>query len=221
MNPNPPAARAAIPGPDDETIVRRVLAGEVDLFEILMRRHNQRIYRAVRSILRDENEVEEVMQQAYVSAFEHLAQFQGSARLSTWLTRIAVHEAFGWLRKGRRLVAIDGGAEMEPAQGASPEQRAADREMVGWLEAAIDELPEGYRTVFVLREVEALSTAEAAEALELSEDAVKQRLHRAKAMLREQLAARMEANASGAFLFEAPRCNRVVAGVLARIHAGR
>ena len=206
--------------PSDEAIAALVLAGEVDRFELLMRRHNQRIYRAVRSILRDEAEVEEAMQQAYVSAFEHLAQFRGGARFSTWLTRIAVHEALCRVRRARPLVALDGGGESMAAAGASPEERAAGRELVGLLEEAIDELQEGYRTVFVLREVEGLGTADVAEALSISEDAVKQRLHRAKDQLRQRLAARVEAQAGGAFRFEAPRCNRVVAAVLARIRVG-
>lgn len=212
-----PKAAAGFVDVSDEAIAARVLAGEVDRFEVLMRRHNQRIYRAVRSILRDESEVEEVMQQAYVSAYQHLDQFRGGARFSTWLTRIAVHEALCRVRRARPLVAIDGGGETMAAEGPSPEERAAGRELVALLESALDELHENYRSVFVLREVEGLTTAEVAESLQISEDAVKQRLHRAKDQLRQRLAARVEAQAGGAFRFEAPRCNRVVAAVLARI----
>jgi len=203
--------------PSDEAIVADVLAGAADRFELLMRRHNQRVYRAVRSILRDEAEVEEAMQEAYVSAFQHLAQFRGGARFSTWLTRIAVHEALYRVRRARPLVAIEGGGETMAAEGPSPEERVAGRELVGLLEEAIDGLQESYRSVFVLREVEGMATAEVAEALAISDDAVKQRLHRAKEQLRQHLAARVEAQAGGAFLFEAPRCNRVVAAVLERI----
>ncbi len=217
MNTTNSAPAAGVPPvPSDEAIAVKVLAGEVDLFELLMRRHNQRVYRAIRSILRSEDEVEEAMQQAYVSAYQHLGQFNGSARFSTWLTRIAVHEALARVRGRREFVAIEGGEGMA-ADGPSPEERAAGRELVGLLEEAVDELQPGYRSVFMLREVEGLSTAEVAEALSISEDAVKQRLHRAKDQLRQRLTARVEGQSGAAFPFEAPRCNRVVAAVLARI----
>jgi RNA polymerase sigma-70 factor (ECF subfamily) len=216
MSQTRPAATPA-PLPTDEEIARRVLGGEIELFELLMRRHNQRVYRAIRSILRSESDVEEAMQQAYVSAWEHLGQFDGRARFSTWLVRIAVHEALGRTRKNARFVALEGGEAMRASDEPSPEARAAGRELAALLATAIDELPEMYRTVFVLREVEGLATAEAADVLEISDDAVKQRLHRARGLLREKLAARMETHAGGAFLFEAPRCDCVVAAVMERI----
>jgi RNA polymerase sigma-70 factor (ECF subfamily) len=210
--------------PSDAEVVRRVLAGERALFEILMRRHNQRLYRTIRAILRDEAEVEDAMQQAYVSAYAHLAQFAGDASFSTWLTRIAVNEALGRLRRRAPLASLDETPEtqvmsFDPSRD-DPELRVARREASELLEAAVDELPAGYRTVFMLREVEGLSTAETAAALGVSEDVVKVRLHRARGALREALFERVGGAAREAFPFYAPRCDRVVAGVMARIGGG-
>ena len=205
----------------DEAVVARVLAGETALFEVLMRRHNPRVYRAVRAILGDDAEAEDVMQQAYVSAYTHLGQFAGNARFSTWLVKIAIHEAFARRRRQHRrvdLVTETGGDGMHklPASQADPEEKLSRRELGGLLEAAIDALPEIYRLVFVLREVQELSTAEAAACLEVSEEVVKTRLHRARALLRDELYARMGAPAD-VFEFQAPRCDRVVAGVMGRV----
>ncbi len=216
---------AAAPLPDatlpDEAIVRRVVAGETALFELLMRRNNPRVYRAIRSILRDEDEVEDAMQDAYVSAFRHLGSFEHGARFSTWLVRIALNEALGHLRRRRRLVPLDAATAEEPPMPPppepTPEDEGARHELARLLEREIDALPELYRTAVVLRDVQGMSTAEAAEALGADEDAVKTRLHRARVMLRERLAARAVEGLSAAFPFHAPRCDRVVAGVMARI----
>jgi RNA polymerase sigma-70 factor (ECF subfamily) len=207
----------------DEDIVTRVRAGDSALFEVLMRRHNGRIYRAVRSIVRDEAETEDVMQQAYVSAYAHLDQFAGAATVATWLTRIAVNEALARVRKRGRFVAVDPKAQDEEpmnelsSDDSNPERWAASRELGGLLESAIDRLPESYRTVFVLREVEGLSTAETAECLLLTHELVKVRLHRAKAKLRDDIFARVGRIAGELFSFQAPRCDRVVAAVFERI----
>lgn len=214
--------------PSDEEIALRVQEGETALFEVLMRRYNQRVYRAVRAILREEADVEDVMQQAYVQAFTHLSQFEGSARFSTWLIRIAVNEALQRLRQRHRVVALaeepaipEEGMKLLERNEPNPEQRAFGRELGRLLEVTVDELPDLYRTVFMLREVERLSTAETAEALSVSEEVVKTRLHRAKALMRERLEARLDGQLGEAFAFQAPRCDRVVAAVLARIGAGR
>jgi RNA polymerase sigma-70 factor (ECF subfamily) len=210
----------------DEQLVARVCAGDTALFEVLMRRHNQRVYRAVRAIIRDEAEAEEIMQQAYVSAFTHLNQFQGTARFSTWLVKIAVNEALARKRRGARLVALDGGADSEELMSTSgrppadPERDASAREFALLIEGAVDELSDLYRTVFMLREVEGMGTADAADVLGVSEDVVKTRLHRAKALVREKLEARIGAGTSEAFPFHDSRCDRVVAGVLSRIQRG-
>ncbi|MCY1019653.1 RNA polymerase sigma factor [Pyxidicoccus sp. MSG2] len=215
--------------PSDEEVALRVRQGETALFEVLMRRHNQRVYRAVRSLLQDEAEVEDAMQQAYVQAFTHLAQFEGGSRFSTWLIRIAVNEALQRLRhRGRRVVLGGGGDGIQEGDmkllernEPDPERRAFGRELARLLELTLDELPDIHRTVFMLREIEKLSTAETAEVLSVSEDVVKTRLHRAKALVRERMEARLDGQLEEAFTFQAPRCDRVVAAVLARIGAGR
>ena len=209
----------------DEQIVERVRQGEIALFEVLMRRHNVRLYRVIRSMVRGDQDVEDVMQQAYVNAYLHLDQFAGRARFSTWLTRIAVNEALARARKrGTNMeTAMDEGEGREDRSTAmaagdpTPEHRAFSGELRVLLEDAIDALPAGYREVFMLREVEGLSTAEVAESLELGEEAVKTRLHRARALMRDHLYARTGAAAAQAFQFHAPRCNRVVEGVFRRI----
>ena len=204
----------------DEQIVRRVRDGEKALFEILMRRHNVRVYRAARAILRDDAEAEDVMQQAYVNAYTHLDQFDGRAAFATWLTRIAVHEAFARARR-RQRVELRPDAELEEpsmtSPSVSPEQHAITRELGGMLEDAIMRLPDGSREVFVLREVQGLNTSDTAGSLGISEDAVKTRLSRAKAMLRRSLAERAGIVTPTVFAFQDPRCDRVVAAVLSQI----
>ncbi|HVD93259.1 MAG TPA: RNA polymerase sigma factor [Vicinamibacterales bacterium] len=207
----------------DEQVVALVLEGQTALFEVLMRRHNERIYRAARAILRDERESEDVMQQAYVNAYAHLRQFDRRAQFSTWLTRIAVNEAISRARKRGRYQSLDedapGASEtsMSTQQPPDPERQAFTRELSTLLEAAVDTLPDGHREVFVLRDVEGLSTADAAESLGVSVDVVKTRLSRARAALRRQLFERAGMAASNAFSFQRPRCDRVVAAVMARI----
>jgi RNA polymerase sigma-70 factor, ECF subfamily len=212
-------------GLPDEEIVKRIRAGDRGLFEILMRRHNQRLYRAARAVLKDEREVEDVMQQAYINAFTHLPQFQERSRFSTWMTRITLNEAFGRRRKMRRsdiLTAADedsARAVVDTARSPlpDPERQAYGQELSRVLEAAIDTLPETYRTVFMLRDIEGLSTGETCDGLGLGEEVVKTRLHRARAMIRDAVTARVGAAGPAAFQFHAPRCDRVVAAVLARI----
>lgn len=219
----PALERAADPLSDEE-VVERVRGGDTAFFEVLMRRNNQRLFRAVRAVLRDESEAEDVMQQAYLSAFAHLDQFAGAARFSTWLLRIGVNEALGRLRqRHRHLEAIEREDEDDPeplpaeAEMPTPEERAADRELAELLEGIVDGLPRTYREVFVLRLVEGMDTAETAAVLDLGEDVVKQRLHRARLMVQASLEARVGAAASTAFEFKAPRCDRVVAAVMARL----
>ena len=208
------------PTPSDDEVLARVRAGDIDAFEVVMRRHNQRVYRTVRAILRDEDETLDVMQEAYVSAFVHLADFSGRARFSTWLTRIAVHEAFARLRKRKRLEPLDE-TDSEDRFMASPvlgpENRASDSELRAFLEEAVDGLPETFRTTFVLRSVEQLSVTETAEVLGIPEETVKTRLHRARERLQHALSERVGGALPELFGFHRPRCDRVVAGVLSRI----
>jgi RNA polymerase sigma-70 factor (ECF subfamily) len=208
---------------DDEAVVTRVLAGETALFEILMRRYNQRLFRAARAILRADADAEDAVQQAYISAYTKLAQFAGAARFSTWLTRITVHEALQRVRRRNRLgeVELEDEATMKPmvSPERNPEEQLAGREDAAQVEAALDGLPESYRVVFMMREVQQLSVAETADCLELSEENVKVRLHRAKAMLRDALYARMESAAPKAHQFLGARCDHIVASVMERIAA--
>jgi len=205
----------------DEEIVARVIDGQTALYEVLMRRYNERIYRAARAIVKDEAEAEDVMQQAYVNAYFHLRQFDRRAKFSTWLTRIAIHEALARARKRGRYDAVDFTEEenqaVERQPSRNPEHHAFAGELRSLLESSIDELPDGLREVFMLREVDGLSTAETAECLGVSEDVVKTRLSRGRAALRNQLAERAGIMASDSFRFPQPRCDRVVAAVFARI----
>lgn len=208
----------------DEDVVARVVAGERALFEVLLRRHNQRVYRTVRAILGrdDDDAIEDVMQDVYVRAFGHLAQFEGRSRFSTWLVRIAVNEALGRRRRGGVVVPLpsrDGTDAMDhfESRREGPEDAAARGELRATLRAATDALPAALRVVFVLRDVEGLPTAEVAEALELTEVAVKVRLHRARSTLRREVDRRIGAAAGELYGFAGARCDRVVEGVLRRL----
>ncbi len=206
----------------DEEIVREILAGEIRLFELLMRRYNERLYRTARAITRDEREAEDVMQQAYVNAFASLHQFSGQARFSTWLTRITINESLARVRRSRRYEPFDddagtGESIMTGTAPPDPERQAFAGELRELLEWAIDDLADGAREVFVLRDVEGLSTLETAESLGVSEDVVKTRLSRARASLRSALLQRTGASTPDVFRFYRPRCDRIVAAVFARI----
>ena len=206
----------------DEEIVVGVLEGQTALFEILMRRHNERVYRAARAILKDESEAEDVMQQAYVNAYAHLRQFDRRAQFSTWLTRITINEALARVRRRRSHQCIDEDTVdvesfMNRVEPADPERQAAAGELRVVLERAIDRLADGAREVFVLREIEGMSTAEVAAALDVSDDVVKTRLSRARAAIRRDLIAQTGSSAPDVFRFYKPRCDRVVAQVLTRI----
>ena len=183
------------PGADDREnlhdleLVGRCKKGDLRAFGQLMRRYNQRLFRAIRSVLQTSAEVEDAMQDTYLAAFRHLEQFEGRARFGTWLLKIGINEALARVRKPVRVLALDSlpegkGPTMEQ-DGAvrTPEQQASNHEIVAVVEAAIDRLSDEYRQVFVLRMVDALDTAETAEVLGLTETAVRQRLHRAREMV--------------------------------------
>jgi len=205
----------------DEDLVARIRAGDMSLFEEIMRRYNQRVYRVVRAILRDEHEAEDAMQQAYIQAYQHLDQFAGRSQFSTWLTRIAIHEALARRRRQRRATETIGDDEavmsLADTDTPDPERLAYAGELRTILERSIDALPEAYRLVFMCREVEGLSTAETADALELGEEAVKTRLHRARATLRRELYERAGAATPEAFGFHRSRCDAVVRAVLEQL----
>jgi len=213
---------ARVSGLSDEEIVARVRCGETALFEVIMRRYNQRLYRAARAILRDDAEAEDVLQEAYVRAFTHLDQFAGRAAFGTWLTRIAVHEALARARRRGLFQRLgDEGADGDDMRAfrsaADVEKQVADHELRHVLEAAIAALPDPFRAVFVLREVEEMSTAETAAVLDVREETVKTRLHRARALLRRALYGATRGAVNEVFQFGAVRCDRVVAAVLERI----
>ena len=208
----------------DEEVVARVLAGETSMFEVVMRRYNQRLYRIARAILRNDSEAEDVMQDAYVRAYEHLDQFAGRAKFSTWLTRIAVHEALTRQRRGNRYQELETMSERDrdPMDGfasmaLNPEEQASNSQLRSLLEEAVEKLPDAYRTVFMLRDVEDMSTTDTANALEITEENVKVRLHRARALLRKGLYDRAGMERKEAFNFHAVRCDRVVKNVFERI----
>jgi RNA polymerase sigma-70 factor, ECF subfamily len=209
----------------DEEIVERIRAGETVLYEILMRRHNQRLYRVAVSILRNDSEAEDVMQEAYVRAYTHLNQFAGDAKFSTWLTKIAVHEALSRLRERGRTEDLDLILEtnihvMANAQKTTrdPEKQAYGEELRVVMERAISALPDTYRSVFVLRAIEGLNVAETAACLELSLETVKTRFHRGRSLLRQELQREAGVTAAQAFPFHLSRCDRIVEAVFKRIN---
>lgn len=229
--PAPPQGGAPLGADDfpevpDEELVERVLQGEPAWFELLMRRYNQRLFRVTRAILGNAAEAEDVTQDAYVRAYTHLGQFEGRARFATWLTKIAVYEARERARKGRRFTPLEelqGVTDirrptlLRTAPGDDPESSAAARELGAVLQDAVDELPENLREVFILRQVEGLSTAEAAECLDISSANVKVRLHRARTVLQSEVDRRLGEAARSLWGFDGERCDRLVRRVLERI----
>jgi RNA polymerase sigma-70 factor (ECF subfamily) len=218
----------------DTEIVEGVRAGRTELFEVLMRRYNQRVYRLARAVLGTDSEAEDLAQEAWARAWSHLSQWEGRASFSTWLCRIALHEGWARRRRDRRMEPLEAAAErgdhakggdrdmMEPASpGEGAEGSLYGTEIRSLLEGAVGSLPETYRTVFVLRQLEELSTAETAECLEISEEAVKVRLHRARGALQRELLERAGPGIRQAFPFLGARCDRMVAAVMARIGAAR
>ena len=208
----------------DAEVVDRVKAGETALFEVLMRRYNQRLYRVARSILGNDGEAEDVMQESYVRAYAHLDQFAGRSSFSTWLTKIAVYEALARARRSDRLDTIEALQERDDqemvavaSKNRDPERQMFDKEVKTLLETAIDRLPHDYRLVFALREIEEMDTAATAECLGVSEEVVKTRLHRARALIRQDLYRQAGATSPAAFQFHLSRCDRVVDAVLRRI----
>jgi RNA polymerase sigma-70 factor, ECF subfamily len=221
---HPMGKRIPVTDLTDEALVAGVLGGQTPLFEELMRRYNQRVYRVARAIVKNETEAEDVMQQAYLNAYSHLRQFAGRSQFSTWLTRIVIHEALGRRRRASRADRQPAELEEDAMSQAestvpSPERQAYASELKRLIEESVDALPDTYRAVFMLREIEGLSTAETAEGLELGEEAVKTRLHRARAIVRRELFARAGGSTADAFTFHATRCDAVVRAVLARIAA--
>lgn len=214
---DPPPTVPAVP--TDEEIVHRVLEGDTASFELIMRRYNQRLFRVVRSIVGGETETEDVMQEAYLRAYEHLDQFEGRSQFSTWLTRIAVYEATARRRKHHRLrlASTDRTGLIQPAVGRDAEEEASLKELGRVLAAAVDALPTELRIVFTLRMVERLSTEQTAESLELTPANVRARLHRARRALQSWIDRKIGEEARRLYVFAGEDCDRVVRKVLGRI----
>jgi RNA polymerase sigma-70 factor (ECF subfamily) len=206
-----------------------VRAGDAAAFELIMRRHNRRLFRLARSVLRNGAEAEDVVQETYVRAFAKLDDFTGPDGFPAWLARIAYNEALGRVRGWERVVSLhdyvsdgDGGDDVRrietmTSRHPDPERLSGNGELRRLLEDAIDALPDDFRAVFVLRAVEGMSIAETAEALAIRPETVKTRFHRARRRLQATLGARFEALMPAAFEFGGARCDRIVATVLARL----
>ena len=209
---------------DDAELLALMRRGEAGGFALLMRRNNRRLYRLARSIVKNDAEAEEIVQESYLRALTHLDSFKGEASLGTWLARIVANEALGRLRRRRPMVAL-GDVEETLAAGEglghgdqpSPEHAAARREIRGLIERAVDALPPHFRVVFMLRAVEQMSIEETAATLAIPKETVKTRLHRANRLLREALSTELGAILDDAFPFAGARCDRMMARVLEKL----
>lgn len=207
---------------------QKVAEGQQTAFEAVMRRHNGRLFRVARAILKDDADAEDALQDAYLDAYRHMQDFRGDAQLSTWLTRIVVNQSLMRLRRQKReriVIPIDRNdrqnesaeVEVADARAESPSGAALRAEVRQLLEQRIDELPVAFRTVFVMREVEDMTVEETAECLGIPPATVRTRLFRARALLREALARDIDTATVDVFGFAGARCDRIVAAVLTRI----
>lgn len=213
----------------DSALIARAVSGDGSAFEVIMRRHNQLLFRTARSIVRDDGEAEDVVQEAYLRAWRALASYRAESRLSTWLVRITTNEALGRLpRKSAQIVPLETAMTShdpearaaladEPDHG--PEQSVLRMQLRKLVEARIDLLPDVFRPVFILRAIEELSVEEVAQALDIPEATVRTRFFRARSLLREGLAQEIDTALGDAFSFNGARCDRLVANVLARARA--
>jgi RNA polymerase sigma factor (sigma-70 family) len=215
---------------DDNALVELVRRGDRQAFRYIMKRSNQRLFRVARGVMNDDAEAEDVVQEAYVNAYEKLATFRGDATLLTWLTRVVLNEAYGRLRQRRRTVDVE---QIETAQldtgrviafpsrstAEDPAAAAARGQIRQLVEHAIDELPEAFRIVFVMRELEDCTVAETAYALGLRAETVKTRLHRARRLLRAALQDTLSTTLCEAFPFLGPRCDHMTDSVMQRIQS--
>jgi RNA polymerase sigma-70 factor, ECF subfamily len=226
------APRPATTGPDttqlsEPELVARIARRDEAAFEVLMRRHNGQLFRVARSILKDDAEAEDALQEAYLDAYRHMAEFRGQSRLGTWLTRIVVNHALMRLRRrkdSRVVVPLDAwqGArvsretEMADDTSESPASATLRTEIRQLIEQQIDELPLDFRTVFIMRDVQDMTVEETAAALDIPAATVRTRLFRARARMREALARQLDSAMLDVFAFDGARCDRIVAAVLTR-----
>jgi RNA polymerase sigma-70 factor, ECF subfamily len=214
---------------DDRALVERACKRDGAAVRLIMQRYNRRLYRVARSVLHDDAEAEDVVQETYVRAFTHLDGFRGEAQPSTWLTRIALNEALGRLRRRRTTVGLkdidaindQGEARViyfpSACQDSDPEAAVARAQVRRLLERAVDELPNSFRMVFVLRDIEEMSTEEAASHLGLRPETVKTRLHRARRLLRQSLDKTLSSAVSDVFPCAGARCARITEAVLTKL----
>jgi RNA polymerase sigma-70 factor, ECF subfamily len=211
---------------DEAELVERARARDGNAFRAIMQSYNRRLYRIARSILRNDSEAEDAVQEAYVRAFTHLNSFRGDASLATWLSRITMNEALGRLRSRRPMVDLAACETQGPdaeiiqfphAARSDPERTMAQRELLQLVEQATDNLPEVYRTVFITRVIEGMSVEETAELLGIRPETVKTRLHRARRLVREQLDKQIGPILMDAFPFAGKRCERVTVSVMKRL----
>lgn len=202
----------------DDHIIEAILKGEKQKYALLMRKYNQRLFRICKGYIRDEAEIEDVMQDAYVKAFLNLNKFEKRSQFSTWITRIVINECFQRLRKISKVSRLEENEDtmvVNLTDNQNPETKSLNKELKQLLEQTIEQLPEKYRVVFIMREVEKVNIEETSEVLNISESNVKVRLNRAKEMLRTSLMGSYSINEI--FDFNLVRCDRIAANVLARI----
>ncbi|OBQ82488.1 RNA polymerase sigma factor [Mesorhizobium sp. WSM3873] len=208
-------------------LVHRALARDPGAFRLIIKTHNQRLYRIARGVVRNDAEAEDIVQEAYMRAFASLDSFRGDASLSTWLSRIVINEALGRLRKRKRIVAMPENPDAQIIRfplnsndlnpGDDPERTMAQRQILGLVERATDSLPDVYRTVFVARVIEGLSIEETADLLGIRPETVKTRLHRARALVRKALDDEIGPVLLDAFPFAGRRCERLTRAVMKRL----
>jgi RNA polymerase sigma factor (sigma-70 family) len=222
----PEVAQASIDAEDDATLVRLIRAGDRRAFERMMRRYNRRLYRLARATLRDETEAQDALQDAYLLAYRSISQFRGDAALATWLSRLVLNECLGRIRRTLRrdsvvrIVSSDSDSSIDGVAAVEadlPDNEASRAQMLRMLESKLDELPDEFRTVFVLRSVEELSVEETAACLGIPEATVRTRHFRAKGLLREALAREIDLAERDVFEFGGEHCDRIIANVLARL----
>jgi len=217
--------RAVPAASDDAELVRRALARDAGAFRTIMQKHNRRLYRIARGILRNNADAEDAVQDAYVSAFANLTSYRGESTLATWLSRIVMNEALGRLRRRRPTVDIDALEPMRreadiiqfPLSHDDPERTMAQRQILQLVELATDNLPEAFRLVFVTRVIEGMSVEETSELLGIKPETVKTRLHRARQLVRDQLDQQIGPVLMDAFPFAGRRCERMTAAVMKRL----
>jgi RNA polymerase sigma-70 factor (ECF subfamily) len=198
-------ADPALASDSDPAIIARVLGGARDEFETLVRRHNQRLFRAARAILRSDVEAEDVLQQTWLEVYRHLGQFRGDSQFTTWATRIAVNAALAHARKQPVIAEV-----VDEPDRHTPDEAVENQQLGKLLERCLAELPQGSREVMVLRDVLELDTAETAEALGLSQEAVRVRLHRARSAVAASLVDRID----NVYKFDGARCDRITRAVM-------